>query len=209
MKPKVFISYSWTTQSHQEHVREWAERLMADGVDVILDIFDLKGGQDKYAFMERMISDPEVSHVLVICDKEYAKKADTREKGVGTESQIISKKVYDKVAQSKFLPIVAEFSDDQVPYLPVFLSSRIWIDFSTPEKVNANWERLLRHLYGKPANVKPELGNPPSYLQEETVPGVSPIRAKFQSLRDAVLNNKTDCRNSSAGLFRCAARFCR
>ena len=58
MTPKVFISYSWSSQAHQERVREWAERLVGDGVDVVLDLYDLKEGQDKYAFMERMVTNP-------------------------------------------------------------------------------------------------------------------------------------------------------
>ena len=32
-EPKVFISYSWTNQSHQELVKHWADRLIADGVE--------------------------------------------------------------------------------------------------------------------------------------------------------------------------------
>lgn len=44
--PKVFISYSWTSHGHQETVKQWAERLLADGVEVVLDIFDLKEGHD-------------------------------------------------------------------------------------------------------------------------------------------------------------------
>jgi hypothetical protein len=56
--------------------------------------------------MERMVTDASVSHVLVISDKQYAQKADARKAGVGTESQIISKEVYEKVDQSKFIPIV-------------------------------------------------------------------------------------------------------
>jgi hypothetical protein len=58
-----------------------------------------------------MVTDQDVTHVLVISDKTYAQKADARRKGVGTESQIISKEVYDKVEQSKFIPIVCEFAD--------------------------------------------------------------------------------------------------
>ena len=42
--PKVFISYSWTTTQHQLLVKEWADRLIADGIDVVLDIYDLKEG---------------------------------------------------------------------------------------------------------------------------------------------------------------------
>ena len=93
MEPKVFISYSWSDPAHQELVQHWAERLVADGVDVVLDVYHLKEGHDKYAFMERMVIDSSVSHVLVICDKKYSEKADLRKAGVGTESQIISQEV--------------------------------------------------------------------------------------------------------------------
>lgn len=140
MQPKVFISYSWSSLGHQSLVKQWAEQLVADGVDVILDIYDLKEGQDKFVFMERMVTDPSVTHVLVICDKTYSEKADARKAGVGTESQIISREVYEKVEQSKFIPIVCEFSDDGNPFLPTFLKTRIWINFSSPEVVNENWE---------------------------------------------------------------------
>lgn len=190
MKPKVFISYSWSSQTHQDIVREWAERLVADGVDVVLDLFDLKEGHDKYAFMERMVTDPEVSHVLVVCDRSYAQKADARVKGVGTESQIISKEVYDKVEQSKFIPIVCEMAEDTTPFLPTFLKSRIWLNFSSPEAVNANWERLIRLLFGKPLNQKPALGKPPAYITDDTALPPSPARAKFSALRQAILENK-------------------
>jgi hypothetical protein len=190
MAPKAFISYSWTSPAHQALIREWAERLVSDGVDVVFDVYDLKEGDDKYAFMERMVSDARVTHVLVFGDKEYATKADSRKAGVGTESQIISKEVYDKVEQSKFIPIVCQFDDKSNPYLPVFLKSRIWIDFSSPEAVNENWERLVRLLFGKPANEKPKLGKPPAYILMDATTPASPAIAKFTSLRQAVLQGK-------------------
>ena len=49
-KPKVFISYSWSSPGHQAMVKQWAEQFVADGVDVVLDIYDLKEGHDKFAF---------------------------------------------------------------------------------------------------------------------------------------------------------------
>lgn len=189
MTPKAFISYSWTSQQHQEMVKEWADRLLADGVDVILDIYDLKEGHDKNAFMEKMVTDKDVTHVLVICDKGYAEKADARKKGVGTESQIISQEVYEQVEQSKFIPIVAEFRDDDRPHLPMFLKSRIWIDFSSLEAVNSNWQRLIRLLHGKPIHEKPKRGAAPAFLDEPQTP-VSPARSKFQSLKQAILTAK-------------------
>ena len=190
MTPKVFISYSWTSQAHQERVTEWADRLLADGVNVILDVYDLKEGQDKYAFMEKMVTDPEVTHVLVISDKVYAQKGDARKKGVGAESQIISKEVYDKVDQEKFIPIVCEFVDNDTPCLPTFLKSRIWIDFSNPEAVNGNWERLVRLLHGKPLHVKPPLGATPAFVKEENILPITPARAKLSTLRQAILQGK-------------------
>lgn len=190
MTPKVFISYSWSNQNHQELVKHGAERLIADGVEVILDIFGLKEGHDKYAFMERMVTDPSVTHVLVICDKKYAEKADTRKAGVGTETQIISSEVYGKVEQSKFIPIICEFDSDDNPFLPAFLKSRIWINFSSPEAENENWEQLVRLLYGKPQHVKPKKGKAPTYITSNTPLPTSEASAKFNTLKQAILQDK-------------------
>lgn len=195
--PKVFISYSWSSPEHQSLVREWAERLRHDGVDVILDQYDLKAGQDKYEFMERMVTDKAVTHVLVFADKKYKEKADNRKAGVGTETQIISKEVYDKVTQSKFVPIKCEPSDDDSDCFPVFFQARIGFDFSSPQKVNEDWEPLLRHLFGKPLHEKPKLGNPPAYIISDSNVPSSPAIAKYSTLRQAILQGK-----NGIGLYR-------
>ena len=90
--PKVFISYSWTSELHTAWVGDLGERLMNDGVDVILDQWSLEDGHDVNAFMERMVSDSSVKRVIIVSDKLYAAKADDRRGGVGTETQIISKR---------------------------------------------------------------------------------------------------------------------
>jgi hypothetical protein len=169
--PKVFISYSWSSPAHQEEIYQYARRLRADHVEVVFDLLELKEGQDKNAFMEKMVTDPSVTHVLVFSDAEYARKADARKQGgVGTESQIISQEVYGKVDQTKFIPIFCELDANGQPCLPVFFRSRFGIDFSTPAKVEENWERLVRLLHGKPLYEKP------------------PMKAIFPSLIVGVLN---------------------
>ncbi|MHC4445649.1 MAG: SEFIR domain-containing protein [Planctomycetota bacterium] len=196
--PKAFISYSWSSPGHCDVVRTWAERLVNDGVDVLLDQWDLSEGQDKYAFMEKMVIDPSVSHVIIFSDETYAKKADKRKAGVGTESQIISREIYEKVDQKKFIPVVCEKTEDGEPCLPVFLNSRIWIDFSTAESLNENWEKLLRALYDKPIHEKPTLGKPPSYLVDDEGRPALPTVGKYNSLRTALLDSKPTvsfCRN--------------
>ena len=85
--PKIFISYSWSSDAL---VLPLAERLVSHGIDVVLDKWDLKEGQDKYVFMEQCVNDPDITKVLIICDKAYATKANNRTGGVGDETVIIS-----------------------------------------------------------------------------------------------------------------------
>ena len=116
--PKVFISYAWGSS---ELVLELAKRLVAHGVDVVLDKWDLKEGQDKYAFMERCVSDPEITKVLIVCDKIYSQKANNRTGGVGDETVIISSEVYGNMKQEKFIPVIAEKDENGQPYVPAYI----------------------------------------------------------------------------------------
>ena len=70
--PKVFISYSWHPEENKIRVEQLARRLMSDGVDVTLDVWSLKDGQDKYVFMEKMVTDSDINKVLIICNRDYA-----------------------------------------------------------------------------------------------------------------------------------------
>lgn len=88
------------------------ERLMSHGIEVVLDKWYLKEGQDKYVFMEQCVSNSEIDRVLIICDKAYAEKANNREGGVGDETVIISTEIYGKVNQEKFIPIIVECDDE-------------------------------------------------------------------------------------------------
>ena len=89
--PKVFISYSWSSDAL---VLDLAQRLVSHGVDVVLDKWELKEGNDKYKFMERCVNDADITKVLIICDKAYAQKANDRTGGVGDETVIISSEIY-------------------------------------------------------------------------------------------------------------------
>ncbi len=166
--PKIFISYSWSTPKHEDWVINLAERLVSDGVDVIIDKWNLKEGQDKYNFMETMVKMSDIQKVLIILDKKYSDKAEIRVGGVGTETQIISPKIYGDVSQEKFIPIVVEKDENGSPYLPTFLENRIYIDLSDENKFELNYEILLRNIYKRPAYSKPKIGKTPSYLFEET-----------------------------------------
>jgi TIR domain len=183
--PKVFISYSWTNDGHVDWVVRLAERLVSDGVDVVLDQWDLKEGHDKYAFMERMVTDPSVGRVLAICDEMYADKADGRRGGVGTETQIISKDIYEKVSQEKFIPVIRERDGEGKEFVPVFLRNRKYIDFSNDDAFGESYEKLLRVIFGRPERKKPQLGQPPAHLFAEDGTHVK-TASKLDRLKDSV-----------------------
>lgn len=168
-----------------------ADRLMEEGgIDVVIDDYDLKEGQDVNVFMERLKHDESLHFCLILSDSAYARKANERKKGVGTEAQIISKEIYDSVDQTRFVPVVMESDDQGKPCLPTFLQSRKFIDFSSPEKRNQNWERLVRLLHGKPARVKPKVGSAPAFLDEKVGFHFVATKTALAALRISLMDGK-------------------
>lgn len=196
--PKVFISYSWHPEENKIRVQRLAERLMQDGVNVILDIWDLKHGHDKYVFMEQMVKDPDIKKVLVICNEDYALKADARKGGVGTESTIMSGDIYSLAEQTKFIPILMEWKNGDA-CLPTFLKSRMYIDMSSNETYELGYDQLLRDIYSKPLLRKPALGKMPSYLEADEPVLLSTAREQ-QKLKEKI--------DQSSDLQTWIARYC-
>lgn len=152
--PKVFISYSW---SNDDITMALAERLMSHGVEVILDKWDLKEGQDKYAFMEQCVNNPEVDRVLIVCDQKYADKANNREGGVGDETVIISTEIYGKVNQEKFIPIITECDVFKIHIWELFVCVvaflRHYDDYKSLNSILSNTYFLIESGFG--SNAKP------------------------------------------------------
>jgi hypothetical protein len=86
--PKVFISYAWEDREHKQWVKELAVRLRVDGVEVILDQYELHPGDQLPEFMERSVRISEV--VLIICTPQLKNKSDVRSGGVGYEGSVIT-----------------------------------------------------------------------------------------------------------------------
>jgi TIR domain len=76
--PNVFISYAWS-EIRREMVLDIGSRLLQDGVDVVLDLWGLKEGDDRFHFMERSVSDTSVTKVLVFSDRLYSEKANRQD----------------------------------------------------------------------------------------------------------------------------------
>lgn len=184
--PKVFISYCWTTPGHEEWVLQLATDMRQEGIDAILDKWDLGIGDDAYAFMERMVNDSTITKVVIVCDRMYAKKANDRLGGVGAETQVLTSDLYGKKEQTKYALLATELDENGVPYRPTYYGGRIHIDFTDTSKYVDKLEELVRWVFDKPLHKKPELGAPPSYVQNNVHEVDLGLRLHYQQAINAV-----------------------
>ena len=166
--PKVFISYSWKSDDYRHYVVDLASALRSKGVDTVLDTWDLVPGQDRFKYMERMINDPTIDKVLVLCDKSYMDKANDRKGGVGSETKIITPEIYENSDQNKFIPVVMEKDDEGNAYIPTYLKSSLYVDYT---KITGTTD-LLRAIYEIPKYEKPSIGSAPAFARNKNNPKV-------------------------------------
>jgi TIR domain len=190
VNPKLFISYSWSSSDHEAWVLRLATDLRENGVDVILDKWDLKEGHDANAFMERMVTDDDIKKVVMVCDRVYVEKANNRKGGVGTETQIITPDIYAKQDQSKFVAVITECDDEGKPYVPAYFRSRIHIDFTDDSEYSSRFEQLVRWVYDQPIYVKPELGAKPAFLADDDKKVKLATSARFRRAIDAMKSGR-------------------
>ncbi|HYD49566.1 MAG TPA: toll/interleukin-1 receptor domain-containing protein [Terriglobales bacterium] len=165
--PRVFISYSHDSPEHKKWVADLAGRLMSNGIDVILDQWDLGFGDDVPKFMERSVR--EADRVLMICTDKYVHKANEGQGGVGYEAMIVTAELVRDLGSSKFVPVIRQ--DTDTPELPVSVSTRKFINQSDGRANDEEFEQLIRDLHGAPSVPKPRLGrNPFLRVPRETEP---------------------------------------
>ena len=121
--PKVFVSYSHDTDQHKDWVLVLATRLVANGVDIVLDQWDLTLGGDLPRFMEQGLSS--AHRVLAVCTEPYVGKANAGRGGVGYEKMILTAQLMQDVTSDRIVPVIR--SNSLTAPVPIFLSSRVYI----------------------------------------------------------------------------------
>jgi len=154
--PKVFISYSHEDESHQDWVLQLATRLRSNGIDVVLDRWNLNYGHNVASFMERGLST--ANRVVSICSENYVRKADEGERGVGYEKQIITAEMMSNLNGNWVVPII---KNNPSKAIPSFLSGKLYIDFEKKLSYESNYEELLRELLEVPSLPIPPIGKNP------------------------------------------------
>lgn len=154
--PRVFVSYSHDSTTHKKWVLEFSTTLRNQGVDAVLDQWDLKPGDDLPHFMESQLEKCDFS--LMICTDQYVSKANTGEGGVGYEKMIMTSSLLSKIDSNKVIPIIRQNGTN---IRPTFLKSKLYVDFSNDDSIDSSFNDLLRVLLDAPLYKKPKIGTNP------------------------------------------------
>ena len=164
--PLVFFSYSWEAEDHKLWVLKLAADLIKNGIDVLIDEWDLdRYKNDLHFFMEAGIR--EADKVIMICTPQYAKKANKRLGGVGVENTIITGEFYDKNKSAKFITIAKNYKNNFIECIPSYVKTRYTLDFHKNENYKNSFDELIRKILNVPRYQKPKLGKLPNLTSAE------------------------------------------
>jgi tetratricopeptide (TPR) repeat protein len=161
---RVFISYSQHDPTqHSRRVREFAQALADDGLDVELDQYHQNEPVDWPRWCEERLRKENSDFVLMICSAEYKNRIEGRvaaDKGRGVfwEGGIIDDYLYEAKANERFIPILLD--DEGEESLPQIV--RGWTRFRVSDFGIASGEvgytNLYRLLTTQPGVIKPKPG---------------------------------------------------
>ena len=158
--PKVFISYSWDGKAHENWVLNLATKLRENGIDAILDQWELELGKLIPNFMENSVTKSD--RVICVITPNYNEKTINLHGGVGYEYSIISAEIMDKIDTQKFIPLLKEGNNENIPKS---LKGRMYIDMRNDNSFEDRLEDLLRDIYKEPKNKKPPIRKKPEYKE--------------------------------------------
>ena len=152
----AFISYSWDSDTHKEWVLRFATDLRRHGVDVVLDQWDLRLGDDLSFFMEQGLGQSRL--VICVCSQQYNFKANLGRGGAGYEKRILAADMINDAEKRYIIPVIRNNSSDVK--LPTFLSGLLYEDFDD-DNYFAHYASVLNRIYGEDVKEKPALGKNP------------------------------------------------
>lgn len=136
------MSYS---RSSKNFVLALATRLRQDRVDAIIDEWDLSPGIDNSVFMESMVLDRSIKKVLVMCDPDYQRKANTYS-CVG-DTQIITREIYEDAHEDKFIPVLCRRDSAGRACLPSFMQNLMYVELTDALNYEVGYSDILERIF--------------------------------------------------------------
>lgn len=176
--PRVFVSYSHDSDAHKAWVENLACRLVKNGVDVVLDHWDLSLGGDLPLFMEHGLGD--AKRVLAVCTNRYVEKANLGQGGVGYERMILTAGLMRDISRDRIIPVIR--ANNLSEPTPAFLATRRYIDFRDDQRYEERYAELIRDIHGVRIKPRPALGpNPFLDIPSPIDPAVSFAPSRYAS----------------------------
>jgi hypothetical protein len=149
---RIFISYSWDSESH----KEWALKLSNQleeyfELHITFDQYDLDSFEDKNHFMEKGVFDNDI--IITLVTPQYVEKANTRVGGVGIETKMSSARHWEESSEggkSNIIPILCDGTE-----LPNYLKEKFYIDFRDEQKYQNSFDDLIKHITGNAKATRP------------------------------------------------------
>ena len=159
--PRVFISYTGENPENRKWVKNFVCKLRDNGVNARVDMYHLKPGHDLPQWMtnELIMADK----VLLICDKFYANKADSRNGGVGWETMIIQGDMMIHAQTNKYVCIIREENFDDG--IPLYAKTKFSLQWTSQEIIEEDFHELLYYLFD--IDIEPELGEIPKDILDK------------------------------------------
>jgi len=137
-KNKVFVTYAWGNEEHNEQVISFTNHLRENGFDAFNDSYLIQksASTDLQAMMLKNIH--EANKVIVILTKRYAEKADKLEGGVGIEYQLILKDI--DIKPQKYILVSFDPYDESV--FPLSFRKRELVSLTNKQSMNNLFRKL-------------------------------------------------------------------
>jgi WD40 repeat protein len=163
---RVFISYSHDSKEHAAKVLELAKRLRSDGIDAVLDQYEVSPPQGWPRWVQEQIR--AARFVLVVCTKRYRRVMEGEEprEALGSpEAQVMRHALYEAAGiNRKFIPIVLHEEDRK--NIPTELQAFTYF----PVNETRGYEALRSLLNGQPEFQKPALRHPVPTIPPDSSP---------------------------------------
>jgi hypothetical protein len=169
--PQAFMSYSHDSDDHRAWVLRLADRLVRNGVDVTLDRWGIRYGDDIGRFIEQGVVGAQ--WFIAVCTPRYVEKANAGEGGAGYEKTILTPSLMKSTDEKRVIPVWRENPDR---LLPTFVGARLAADFNDDAAFEERYAALLRTLHGREIVPRPPLGPNPFEGDGPAVPAFSPER---------------------------------
>jgi hypothetical protein len=170
IEPEVFISYSHDNEDHKSWVLQLATRLRLNGVNVILDRWNLTLGSDIALFMEKGLSKSQ--RVICVCSENYVQKANGGIGGSGYEKKILASELIKSQNTNMIIPLI---KNNPNKITPIFLAGQLYIDFEEANLYESKYQELLRDILDEPILPIPPIGKNPfqtikEFAQQKFIP---------------------------------------